>query len=160
MSLKLYFLLFFMLTLFIGDYGLLYNSTLFGQTDDAEKVKENPFAVNTTISAGNNASSSETDIANNTDFLVQMKSRKFTPDPGINVTGITQQQKADNNVHFLLQLYALPTFNETKTLEEQGILLLNYLTGNTYIASANLSDISKLSQAKVVRWAGPLEPAD
>ena len=160
MTLRLYFLLFFILVLFISDYGLLYYNTLFAQTDDLEEDQENPFVENTTITADTNASSSKFAITNNVDFLIQMRSRKFTPDPGINVTAITQQQKADNNVHFLLQLYELPTFNETKSLEEQGIVLLNYLTGNTYIASANLSDIPKLSQTKVVRWAGPLEPAD
>ena len=111
--------------------------------------------------SGNIKNINATENKNNSTFAVELKARQFIPHPGINFTSITKQKGAERGiVHFLLQLYKLPTYNETKKLQQQGITLLNYLTGNTYIASANIANLSKLSNIGGIRWADSLQPTD
>jgi hypothetical protein len=63
-------------------------------------------------------------------------------------------------VHFLLQVQDLPDAAERQRFARQGIDLLNYVTGQTYIASARTSDLNNLPGLSSVRWAGPLDEDD
>jgi hypothetical protein len=68
--------------------------------------------------------------------------------------------QAEKQVHFLVQFVSLPDFDDRQQFASQGINLIAYVTGNTYIASAGLSKLSDVQNLPGVRWAGPLQADD
>lgn len=93
-------------------------------------------------------------------YTIQLKSRQFTPDPNLNIVPIQQAAGPNGRVHFLLQVKELPNAAGRQKFTEQGINLLNYVSGYSYIASAKSVDINKIQNLTNVRWVGPLEPDD
>lgn len=93
-------------------------------------------------------------------YTIQLKSRQFTPDPNLNIVPIQQAAGPNGRVHFLLQVKELPNAAGRQKFTEQGINLLNYVSGYSYIASAKSIDLNKIQNLTNVRWVGPLEPDD
>jgi hypothetical protein len=93
-------------------------------------------------------------------FTIRFKSRPVHPTPGVDVAAIQRTAGPDGRVHFLLQVQDLPDAAGRQRFAAQGISLLNYVTGNTYIASGRASDLANLRSLPGVRWAGPLDPDD
>ena len=95
-------------------------------------------------------------------FLIRLMTRQFTPAPGLEIEVIKSQdqEREGERVHFLLQYEDLPTSTERETIAHDGIRLLAYLNGNTYIASARVSDLDRLRDIVGLRWAGPLSVED
>jgi hypothetical protein len=94
-------------------------------------------------------------------YLIELTDRKFTPTPGIHLPPSKMLTPTNESTHFLLQLYELPNSEQRKkNFEDPGIKILDYLTGNTYIASAKITDVPKVENNSEIRWAGPLLPTD
>jgi hypothetical protein len=66
--------------------------------------------------------------------------------------------QAEKQVHFLIQFVSLPDFDDRQQFASQGINLIAYVTGNTYIASAGLSKLSDVQNLPGVH--GPALQAD
>jgi hypothetical protein len=95
-------------------------------------------------------------------YTIRLRTRALTPVPGFDIGSIMSQRAGgpDDSVHFLLQFYNLPDAAARQQLATQGITLINYVSGNAYIASARVGDLDRLSSLDGARWAGPLEPSD
>lgn len=91
---------------------------------------------------------------------IRLKTRQFTPGPGLELAALQRAAGPDGRVHFLLQVEQLPTAEGRRQFAKQGVQLLSYVGGNTYIASAGTADLKNLQRMDGVRWAGPLEAGD
>jgi subtilisin family serine protease len=107
------------------------------------------------------------------EFTVVLRSRTFTPQPGIKTetvarlqSAITQQQQTP---HVIVQLKEAPTRDVRQALEKRGLRLLSYISGNAWFAS--LSDATVLefrdpqaaridTTLALIRWVGEVSPAD
>src|SRR3990172_8363737 len=92
-------------------------------------------------------------------YLVRLHNRAFTPEPRL-LLGDLGALGTASRVHFLLQVCHLPSAGERSALSSQGIELLAYLAGNTYIASSESADTDRVGEMANVRFAGPIDPAD
>jgi subtilisin family serine protease len=92
--------------------------------------------------------------------VVNLKSRRFEPRPGLDQAAIQRAAGPDGRVHFFLQVHDLPDEAGRRQLTGAGVRLLNYVGGHTYIASAAVGDVPNLRNVPNVRWAGPIEPDD
>ena len=109
-------------------------------------------------------------------FLIRFQTRQFIPAPRLEMEAIRtqwaaqpqfpvgQQESAtgqpEQRVHFLVQFKDLPRFDDRQQAADQGIDLIAYVTGNTYIASAGFSSLKDVQSLQGVRWAGPLQAED
>src|SRR5262245_19356388 len=95
-------------------------------------------------------------------YLIRFKTREFTPTPGLELAEITSLRAGapSDPVHFLLQFHALPDASERQQLAGQDLALLNYVTGNAYVAVSSVANLSMLRNLPSVRWAGPILPDD
>lgn len=93
-------------------------------------------------------------------FHIKLQNRSFTPTSGLEIASIVEKRAPDEQVHFFLQFKSLPNATERDQFEKQGIKILDYVTGNTYIASTKVVDLSKLKEIQKVRWAGPFKADD
>ena len=104
-------------------------------------------------------------------FRIQFKTRQFIPAPKLEIEAIRsqwagqsgiplRQQDAEQNVHFLVQFTDLPGLADRQRSAHQGFHLIAYVTGNTYIASTELSRLDDIQNLRGVRWAGPLQADD
>jgi hypothetical protein len=98
-------------------------------------------------------------------FQIRLMSRTFTPDPGFDIEGILEQRggQPGDRVHFLLQFFDLPNAEVKRQLLAAGFELLNFVTGNAYVASGLVDDLDmlpELAEAFALRWAGPLFATD
>ncbi len=118
---------------------------------------------------GDNSGSWDNDTDdNNTDIIpvrdppkILLKSRQFTPEPGINQTFETELLASkDAAVHVLIQLYHTPTEAERKLLEESGVKLLAYIPKNAWFASISPRNITRIAALQEVRWVGKILPED
>jgi len=92
-------------------------------------------------------------------FRILLKNGPFEPTAGFNTVQITSNYNSSDTVHFLLQFTKLPSPTELNTITNSGITLLDYITGNTYIASTKVSNLNTLSTLPNARWAGPFDPS-
>jgi hypothetical protein len=98
-------------------------------------------------------------------FLIRLMSRTFAPEPGFDIDGILEQRGGEpgDRVHFLLQFFELPNVELKRELAAAGFELLNFVTGNAYVASGFVDDLGMLpdlAEAFALRWAGPLFATD
>jgi len=98
-------------------------------------------------------------------FLIRLMSRTFAPEPGFDIDGILEQRGGEpgDRVHFLLQFFELPNVELKRELAAAGFELLNFVTGNAYVASGFVDDLGMLpdlAEAFALRWAGPLFDTD
>ncbi len=92
--------------------------------------------------------------------VVTLKNRQFTPRPDRDVAAIQRAAGPNGRVHFFLQIHDIPDAAAKQDYAARGISFLNYVGGNTYIASASAADVRNLRDIAGVRWAGPIEPDD
>ena len=113
-----------------------------------------------TITYNDITKSFEVDVPRKDKFQILFKSGGRTPDSGItqaNIDEIKGDLKPDDFVHFLIQFTDLKEKNKFST---SGINILDYVTGNTYIASSKVDDLQKLLSIPEARWTGPLTVDD
>lgn len=91
-------------------------------------------------------------------FRILLKNGPFTPSTGFNTVQITSNYNSSDTVHFLLQFTKLPSPSELNTITNSGVTLLDYITGNTYIASTKVGNLNTLQTLPNARWAGPFDP--
>ncbi|NHI04027.1 hypothetical protein DYY67_1402 [Candidatus Nitrosotalea sp. TS] len=86
---------------------------------------------------------------------VLLKSTAFEPTPNpFSIMSFQNGLKAGQKYHFLIQFNSPPTSSDQAELASQGITLLQYVSGNTFVASGIASPFSILSIPPDVRWTG------
>jgi len=101
-------------------------------------------------------------------YEIGLHSRRFTPDPGLSREAgkaLSEQsrklaQDGRNRIHTLIQLNQIPTREERRRLERQGIKLLTYIPDRAWLASIPMSRSAEVSADRSVRWLGNLQTAD
>ena len=89
-------------------------------------------------------------------YTIELKSRTFLPEPVI-----IEAIPTAKNYHAMVQFYELPDETQRNSLEEAGILLLEYLPKNTWITSIKSSQTMREQQEQLnIRWSGKLLPSD
>ena len=133
--------------------GIFVNYDKFGDSNlDILAKAEN--GKSATIKYNNIIKKIQVNIPPETKSTILFKSGAFTPDHVLNTDAIKTRSK-NGFVHFLLQFTELPSSEQQKTFALMGIKLLNYVTGNTYIAYASVGDLQNLESIGTAQWAGP-----
>jgi hypothetical protein len=91
---------------------------------------------------------------------IRLKSRTFTPAPGLQKAAIAGKRSADTQVHYIAQFRPLPSSADQRAFARQGVRLLASLGGNAYLASAQVKNLHRLSALPGFRWAGAFQAAD
>jgi len=93
---------------------------------------------------------------------IKLQSRAFSPPAGVD-TALARRLSGQARAlpqHVLVQLNHLPTEAEREALAQAGVTLLDYIPDRAWLASVNgpldLTD----AKYQLIRWAGPLLPAD
>jgi len=97
------------------------------------------------------------------DFTIRLKSRTFTPKPGLDRTLAAQLQVHGlGRTHVLIQFDRIPTAAERKDLAEKGVKLLAYIPNFAWFASVPTDEAMVQGILKVApaRWLGPILPED
>ena len=95
-------------------------------------------------------------------FEIQLSSRSFIPDPGIEDT-LTNLLKTTEkaSIHALIQFRSALSLDQHQTLDDLGLILQGYLGSNTYMAALPRgTDFRSGKLKKMVRWSGLLHPRD
>lgn len=93
---------------------------------------------------------------------IKLQSRTFSPPAGVDpeLAGRLSGQVSALPQHVLVQLDHLPTEAEREALAQAGVTLLDYIPDQAWLATVNgpldLAD----ARYQLIRWAGPLLPAD
>jgi putative cell wall-binding protein len=93
-------------------------------------------------------------------YEIALRSRTFTPTPGIQHRAIVGHRDPGEDVHFFMQFEELPHAERHAVIDRRGFELLDYVGGRTYIAVAQVADVADLDTVEGLRWAGPIEPDD
>ncbi len=91
---------------------------------------------------------------------IRLKSRTFTPAPGLQKASIAGKRSASSEAHFIAQFRPLPSAADRRAFARQGVRLLGSLGGNAYLASAEVRNLDRLKALPGFRWAGALRAAD
>jgi subtilisin family serine protease len=91
---------------------------------------------------------------------IHLKSRTFTPKPGLERAAIVGNRAAKERVHFIAQFSPLPTSADRRTFARAGVQLQASLGDGAYVASSTPGAIGHLKAMPGFRWAGPLEADD
>ncbi len=94
------------------------------------------------------------------DVKIELKSRSFTPAPGLHKAAIAGNRGASAEVHFIAQFQPLPSAADQRAFAAKGIKLTAALGGSAYLASAPAGRLNQLTALPGFRWAGPLQAAD
>lgn len=94
--------------------------------------------------------------------MIQLQSRIFIPEPGVETAVIALQKRTptDQTFHALIQFAHIPTEQERNALENAGVALLAYVPTNTwFVAIPAALDLHSepLVQAS---WIGMIQPVD
>jgi len=95
----------------------------------------------------------------NNKFTLRLRSRTFTPDPGINPelrSEILQRLEQGIPTHVFTQLFTLPSTSEKEKLEKDGLRLLSSLGGNSYTATIQKPEIIDPKLVSSIRWIGEI----
>jgi hypothetical protein len=95
-------------------------------------------------------------------FVIRLKSREFIPDPGLEQEVIRQQlaTPAEEKIHALIQFWDIPSENDRASLENSGVILLDYVPEFSWFASLP-SGINLLeSTSNQFRWIGSIQSSD
>ena len=91
---------------------------------------------------------------------ILLKARHFTPDKGI--SNLAQQEMnfraTELQIHLLVQFEQIPTEEERKELEEQGIKLGSYVPNNAWYVSVPNNKLTTLTSNKNVRAVDVILP--
>ncbi|MCX5638863.1 MAG: S8 family serine peptidase, partial [Planctomycetota bacterium] len=91
---------------------------------------------------------------------VLLKSRCFTPQPGISADAKGAIEAIPERAHVLMQLHHIPTIKERKALEHQGVKLLSYIPNNAWFASIPSDKAGEIAALSNVRAIGKILPED
>ncbi|MCA8962352.1 MAG: hypothetical protein KDC38_17625, partial [Planctomycetes bacterium] len=89
------------------------------------------------------------------EFALLLRGGVLEPSEGFDVEGIAASGTGDV-VRFLLQFDALPVDHDE--VQAMGVELLEYVGGNTYVASVSTGTEDVVGQIPLARWAGPIPP--
>lgn len=92
-------------------------------------------------------------------FTIQLKSRTFTPVPGIERSLSEESRVGGRTTVGLIQLEEAPDDLLRAQLERAGVELLEYVPNNTWMARLP-ADLNRASAVAGVRWIGRLLPED
>ena len=92
---------------------------------------------------------------------IQLRSRTFIPEPGIDsALDIQALAQSSDRAHVLVQLWSIPDENELAAVQAAGLRLLSYIPHNAWLASISIEVDLLASPFSLVRWIGPLLPTD
>ncbi len=91
---------------------------------------------------------------------IHLKSRSFTPAPGLRREAILGDRRAGEKVHFIAQFLPQPRAEDRAAFARAGIHLGAALDGGAYLASSTAGKLAKIETLPGFRWAGPLRAAD
>lgn len=95
------------------------------------------------------------------DYTVHLKSREFTPPPGLETDLERLLEAGQSRVHALVQLFGPARPEMRASLEAEGVKLLAYIPNYTWLASIpGDSDAVGRLVGDQLRWAGPILPDD
>lgn len=92
-------------------------------------------------------------------YAIELKSRTFTPSPGVEPELRALDLKSRKGALGLIQLDEVPDEALIAHLEGLGVKLLQYVPNNTWIAKLP-ADVDRAASAHSVRWVGRLLPED
>ena len=142
---RLWFLLLF------GIFGLAASSLAFLWDDSA---------ATTLYSAGANG------------YRIELKSRVFTPDPGLEQNArehFQKQLEKRQRVHAMVQLTTIPSSQERQALEAAGLRLLSYVGGSAWFAALSGAEpldftggpsTARHPALRLIRWMGKITADD
>lgn len=94
-------------------------------------------------------------------FVILLKSRQFTPAPGIDKAMRAQLSASlSSRSHVLIQLDHIPTAEEREAMERAGVKLLAYVPHNAWLASIPMAVSLSDKALDNIRWLGPVLPRD
>ncbi len=112
-------------------------------------------------------------------YTIRLQSRSFIPEPPDAARQELVLSREEESLreaeilppplgprHVIVQLAELPDRETRRQLEAEGVRLLSYLNGNAYYAvvepgaSRRLTATAGDPALSVIRWSGPIEPAD
>jgi hypothetical protein len=93
-------------------------------------------------------------------YEILLKSRRFTPKPGISADTKAAIEAIPGKAHVLIQLYQTPTIEERSKLERQGVKLLSYIPNNAWFASIPSGKADEIATLSNVRAISKIEPED
>lgn len=152
-----------------------------GHTNDLENAAEasetsSPTAQNalqnTAVVAGeavetpdpvSNAASSSTRAAIETTLRpIQLQSRTFVPEPGVETAVHTLQQNSQSaqQLHILIQFADIPTDAERQAMQNAGVFLLEYVPQNSWFVSVPVSLDLQSDPLGSALYIGQIQPAD
>ena len=105
-------------------------------------------------------SSDPEETARPENYNIQLKSRKFVPQPEILVGLAALTDMPGEWKHMLIQFERIPTRPEREALEAAGVDLLSYVPQKAWFASVSKDVRAQDLIAVPVRWIGELQPAD
>ncbi len=96
------------------------------------------------------------------EITVPLKARSFTPSAGIDPDFLTALADAGGTgLHAYVQLYDLPTPEDETALADEGVTLLNFVHGTTYVGFVSKDlDPDAADITSRVRWMGQILPTD
>jgi len=98
----------------------------------------------------------------NEQYRILFKSGHFIPASETSIASeialIKDSLKPDDVVHFLIQFQSIPDQSKTDELASQGIRIVDYMTGNTYLAWSKSGNLDALQSISGIRWLGPFSP--
>jgi hypothetical protein len=92
-------------------------------------------------------------------FTIQLKSRTFTPAPGVERLLVDESRVGGRRTVGLIQLEEAPDDLLRSQLERAGVELLEYVPNNTWMARLP-ADLNRAAGISGVRWIGRLLPED
>jgi len=93
-------------------------------------------------------------------YEVSLQSRVFSPIPQVKLESLTAGLPSDEKIFFLMQFDEIPDSKKRAELKDQGIELLNYISGNTYIASTTVSMAVNVDAIEGLRFASGISSSD
>jgi len=99
-------------------------------------------------------------VAPEINYELKLKSRNFTPSNEIALESITSGLSEDEKIFFIMQFEEIPDAQKRTELKEQGIEIVNYISGNAYIASASVSDVNNVKSTQGLRFASQVNSND
>ncbi len=93
-------------------------------------------------------------------YDILLKSRQFTPKPGISADTKAAIEAVPGKAHVILQLHHIPTVKERRELGRQGVKLLSYIPNNAWFASIPSDKAGEIAVLSNVRAVSEIMPED
>ncbi len=100
------------------------------------------------------------DRADRASFEIQLRSRRFEPRPDRSSALDELRRSGRKRGHLIVQFEALPDPETRARLEAAGILLLDYIPDNAFLARVRANVEPEDASLESIRWVGRLTPED